>query len=103
MRNLSPALVAKRGLSAFVYQLVAADRAAVAVSPAGAATAAFDTHARTLEAMTSWGLPVERHWRRCANIAEVIAFCAEWADKRSALEFETDGVVVKVDDLALRD
>src|SRR5207253_6340175 len=29
--------------------------------------------------------------------------CAEWADKRSALEFETDGVVVKVDDLALRD
>ena len=31
-----------------------------------------------------------------------MAFCAEWADARQALEFETDGVVVKVDDLALR-
>jgi DNA ligase (NAD+) len=46
---------------------------------------------------------VERHWRRCVNIDDVVAFCAEWADKRQTLEFDTDGVVVKVDDLALRD
>ena len=31
------------------------------------------------------------------------AFCAEWADRRQSLEFETDGVVVTVDDLALRE
>jgi DNA ligase (NAD+) len=48
-------------------------------------------------------LPVEPHWRRCAGIDEVIAFCAEWSDKRQALEFDTDGVVIKVDDLALRE
>jgi DNA ligase (NAD+) len=61
------------------------------------------SHAETLTALTSWGLPVEPHWRRCVNIDEVVAFCAEWGDKRQALEFDTDGVVIKVDDLALRE
>jgi DNA ligase (NAD+) len=61
------------------------------------------THAETLTALAEWGLPVERHWRRCESIDDVVAFCAEWADKRQTLEFDTDGVVVKVDDLALRD
>ena len=37
------------------------------------------------------------------GIDEVVAFCAEWADKRRTLDFDTDGVVVKVDDLALRE
>ena len=56
-----------------------------------------------LTAMREWGLPVESHWRRCEGIDAVIAFCQEWADKRQALEFDTDGVVIKVDDLALRE
>jgi DNA ligase (NAD+) len=99
MRNLDPALVSKRGMGAFVYQLVrepaAASEAAPAFRPA--------THSDTLEAMVSWGLPVESLWRRCAKIDAVVAFCAEWADKRQGLVFETDGVVIKVDDLALRE
>ncbi len=61
------------------------------------------THADTLAALSSWGMPVEPHWRRCASIDEVVAFCNEWEDKRRGLEFETDGVVIKVDDLALRE
>jgi DNA ligase (NAD+) len=52
--------------------------------------------------MAGWGLPVECHWCRCAGIDDVIAFCGEWGDKRQELQFETDGVVIKVDDLALR-
>jgi len=106
MRNLDPSLVAKRGLGAFVYQLVAGDHVAQAFRPAGAGGPEglrYDTHAATLEAMAAWGLPVERHWRACASIDEVVAFCAEWADKRRDLEFDTDGVVIKVDDLALRE
>ena len=99
MRNLDPALVAKRGLSAFTYQLVApgppADVAAVREPPT--------THADTLRALADWGLPVERHWRACAGIDAVAAFCAEWAEARLRLDFDTDGVVIKVDDLALRD
>jgi len=107
MRNLDPSLVSKRNMGAFVYQLVT-DASTASVDTQGRARGApeearFDTHAETLQAMTAWGLPVERHWRRCAGIDEVAAFCAEWADARNSLEFETDGVVVKVDDLALRE
>ena len=128
MRNLDPALVAKRGMGAFVYQLVdgagvvQAIRPADAGSPEGLRDEApgrpdglhdetpggpeglrYRSHSETLTALASWGLPVESHWRRCANIDEVVAFCAEWAEKRQALEFDTDGVVIKVDDLALRE
>jgi DNA ligase (NAD+) len=52
--------------------------------------------------MARWGLPVEPHWRRCDGIDAVVAFCQEWAEKRRTLDFDTDGVVIKVDDLALR-
>jgi DNA ligase (NAD+) len=103
MRNLDPALVSKRQMGAFVYQLVPSD-VVQAFRPAGAGTPeSLGTHSDTLTALAAWGLPVEPHWRRCASIDEVVAFCAEWGDKRAALEFETDGVVIKVDDLALRD
>jgi DNA ligase (NAD+) len=96
MRNLDPALVASRGLGAFVYQLVipgAQDEH----------SGGFDRHSHVLESMAAWGLPVESHWRRCTGIDELVAFCGEWAEKRRGLEFDTDGVVIKVDDLALRD
>ena len=60
------------------------------------------THTETLHALYGFGLPVELHFKRCEGIDEVIAFCAEWAEKRRTLDFDTDGVVIKVDDLALR-
>ncbi len=91
MRNLVPSLVARRGLSAFTYQLVSLS------SPLPG------THADTLRQMASWGLPVEPHWRACAGIGAVMDFCREWADRRQSLDFDTDGVVIKVDDLALRE
>jgi len=77
--------------------------AALTLVDVGADLRVGPTHAETLTVLTSWGLPVESHWRRCADIDEVVAFCMEWADKRQALEFDTDGVVIKVDDLALRE
>ena len=60
-------------------------------------------HSAMLTAMREWGLPVEPHWARCDDIDAVIAFCQAWADKRQALEFETDGVVVKVESLEIRE
>ena len=89
MRNLEPSLVAKRGLGAFTYQVVADED----VAP---------THSETLKAMRGWSLPVEPHWRRCDGADALVAFCEEWAEKRRTLSFDTDGVVIKVDDLALR-
>ena len=90
MRNLDPGLVARRRVSAFTYQLVVAEG-----SPP-------PTHFAMLTAMKAWGLPVEPHFQRCAGIAEVIEFCRAWADKRLEMDFDTDGVVIKLDDLALR-
>jgi DNA ligase (NAD+) len=96
MRNLEPALVAKRGLAAFTYQLIFG-------STGVGAELARPLHSMLLTAMHDWGLPVEQHWRRCDSIEAVVAFCRDWADKRQTLDFDTDGVVVKVDDLALRE
>src|SRR5499426_360593 len=87
MRNLDPALVAKRGLSAWTYQVVGE-------SP--------PTHAQTLEALKEWGLPVEPHWKRCRGVEELLAFCREWDEKRRTLDFDTDGVVIKLDRVDLR-
>jgi DNA ligase (NAD+) len=96
MRNLDPALVAKRGLSAFTYQIVTDG------PPKGGHHVLYERHSEMLATMREWGLPVEAHWKRCDDIAAVAEFCREWADKRQTLDFDTDGVVVKVDDLALR-
>jgi DNA ligase (NAD+) len=91
MRNLDPALVARRGLKAFVYQYV------------GPTDGAPTEHMELLSALTAWGLPVEPHAAACHGIDAVIAFCREWDTKRQQLEFDTDGVVVKLADLALRE
>ena len=97
MRTLDPALVARRGLGAFVYHLVERDGRGARGESAQQAG-----HAVVLEQLAAWGLPVEGHWRRCEGITEVVAFCREWAEGRRALSFDTDGVVVKVDNLADR-
>jgi DNA ligase (NAD+) len=104
MRNLDPSLVSKRNLSAFVYQVVTSNPPKGGSHSGGSHNGGhYDSHAVMLAAMREWGLPVESHWRRCEGIDAVIAFCREWADKRQALEFDTDGVVIKVDDLAVRE
>jgi DNA ligase (NAD+) len=91
MRNLDPGLVARRGLKAFVYQYV------------GATDGAPTEHLALLSALSAWGLPVEPHAAPCAGIDGVLAFCREWETRRRELEFDTDGVVVKLADLALRE
>ena len=95
MRTLDPALVARRGLGAFLYHLADRDgdgSAAEGPLPAG--------QAAVLEQLAAWGLPVEAHWRRCAGVTEVVRFCRDWAEDRRSLPFDTDGVVIKVDGLA---
>lgn len=91
MRTLDPSSVAKRGLSAWMYQVVSAD-----------GEVELDSHAEQLERLQKWGLPVERHWTRANGIDEVWAYCDTWREKRHTLGFETDGVVVKLDQFALR-
>ena len=91
MRQLDASLVHKRQLSAWTYQVVWPS-----------AVPHHASHAEMLSEMKHWGLPVEPHWRRSVGIDDVVAFCEEWREKRATLAFETDGVVIKVDDIAAR-
>jgi DNA ligase (NAD+) len=114
MRNLDPALVARRRLSALTYQVVLppeqpsgggrqdSAQASNEAEELVASTFRWKSHAESLQRLRDWGLPVEQHWRRCDDVDAVVAFCTEWADKRAGLQFDTDGVVIKVDDLQLR-
>jgi DNA ligase (NAD+) len=95
MRNLDPQLVARRGLSAFVYEFVPGDAQASGHAPAH--------HSAMLEQLQRWRLPVERHWRICEGIDQLLEFCRYWNDARQELDFDTDGVVVKVNDRGARD
>jgi DNA ligase (NAD+) len=63
----------------------------------------FGSHSEALEAATAWGLPVSPTWRRCANLAEVLDYIHEWQQKRFTLPVNTDGIVIKVDDLRQQD
>ena len=92
LRTLDSATVSKRGLRAYLYQVVLPPE----VDPVA------QTHADTLDQLRTWGLPVESHRRLCPDMDAVVAFCEEWRDARHALSFETDGVVIKLNDLAAR-
>lgn len=49
-----------------------------------------------------WGLPVSKRMRVCRGLSDVFGYIKEYAAKRHDLEHEIDGVVVKVDDIALQ-
>ncbi len=89
IRQLDSRQVASRRLQAVAYQIADGPR--------------FATHSESLEHLAEWGFPVHDSWRRCRGLREVEAFVAEWRERRHTLGFETDGVVVKIDDLELRE
>ncbi len=89
MRNLNSQAIADYGLSFWAYQV--------------AGDAGVPTHEELLKQLASWRLPVEPDYRVCPDIDAVIAFCRHWGDARRALDFETDGVVVKLNELSARE
>uniref|UniRef100_UPI00404A21F1 NAD-dependent DNA ligase LigA n=1 Tax=Flavobacterium sp. TaxID=239 RepID=UPI00404A21F1 len=83
-------LVAQRPLDCLLYSLVGSNFE-------------FKTHFEALEAARSWGFKVPKHIQKAQNIDEVFEFIQYWDAHRHALPYETDGVVVKVNELALQD
>lgn len=90
LKLLDPKLVAQRRLDVVFYDVASRDG-----DP-------FASHWKTLEALRGFGLPTSRHSRRCGNIDAVLEVVEIWADKRHELDFEIDGLVVKVDSAAHR-
>ncbi|HZP57753.1 MAG TPA: NAD-dependent DNA ligase LigA [Dehalococcoidia bacterium] len=89
VRQLDPKVTASRPLDIFLYQLGWMEGAE---PPA--------THHEALEWIASLGFRVNPNIRRFETIDEVARFCAEWTEKRDSLDYEIDGIVVKVDSLA---
>lgn len=60
-------------------------------------------HYRTLQRFRTLGLPVNPHIRRAKDIDEVIEVCRSWSEKRFELDYQTDGMVVKINRYDQRD
>jgi DNA ligase (NAD+) len=60
-------------------------------------------HYETLQAFKKLGLPVNPNIKRAKDIDEVIEICNSWDKKREQLEYQIDGMVVKVNDLRQRE
>ncbi len=62
----------------------------------------FRTHWETLQQLKAWGLPVNPHSRLVKGIQAVLDYCREWSHRRAELDYATDGVVIKVNAIALQ-
>jgi DNA ligase (NAD+) len=76
--------VAKRKLDCYTYSLLGAET---------------ETHEENINLLESWKFNVSQTYKKCATIAEVIAYINQWDKKRLELPLETDGVVIKVNSL----
>ena len=93
LRQLDSGITADRPLRFFGFQ--------IQLDPDGIDTIPLATQAEVLEALAAWGVPVNPHHRACADLDDVIAYTAEAESRRPSLDYEIDGVVVKVAPLRL--
>ena len=91
LRQKDPGVTASRDLSFCAYQL-----GEVIGGPP------FRYHHETLDWLRELGLPVSPHVSTLGSLEEVDSYCQTWLGQRHSIDFEIDGVVVKVDDLAQR-
>jgi DNA ligase (NAD+) len=89
VRQLDPQATAQRRLSFFAYQLVGVE------GPR--------TQWESLRRLEALGFPVNPNIRLAPALDDVIAYCREWQERRDELDYEIDGVVVKVNDLAVQE
>ncbi len=89
LKLLDPREVRRRPLAFFAYQLIAEPMPA-------------DTQFEILQLLRRWALPVNPHIERVASIDEAIATFERWDRERRALDYDTDGLVLKVDQLAFQ-
>jgi len=86
LRQLDPNLTRERRLSFFAYTLAEESER-------------IETQYEALERLRRLGFPVNPHVRRVESIAEALEFCRDWEQRRDELDYDIDGVVIKVDRL----
>jgi len=87
LRQLDSSIVAKRNLNMLAYSLSNASHLGIRGQSEG------------LARVSELGFAVEKNHKLCKNIDEVITYIEEWTEKRDVLEYETDGIVIKVNEL----
>ncbi len=87
LRALEPALTASRQLEYSAYFLLVDGKFH------------YDSHWESLEELSRMGFKVNAHRKRCAGLEDVLEFYKNWESKRDSLNYEIDGVVVKVDSI----
>ena len=95
VRQLDPAIAARRRLSFFAYGI--GD-----ITSADNGGPDFKTHFELLETLKSWGFPVAAQVERAQGATELIAYHQRMGEARDALPYDIDGVVYKVNSLALQ-
>ena len=91
LRQLDPAVTATRPLAFFAYSLGHTE------GPG------FASQEMVLKQLVRWGFPVNPHHRSHDGLGSVIEYCQSWEERRDSIDYEVDGVVVKVDRLDLQD
>ncbi len=91
LKLLDPREVAKRGLDMFVWGVGHYEGAH------------FKKHTEALDYLKDAGFKVNPHYKLCTDIEEVISFCDSWEPKKDKLDFNIDGMVLKVNDLSDRE
>ena len=91
VRQLDSSITAQRRLDYFAYQLLKDGRTY------------FDRHSKALAALQSAGFKVNPNHKLAKNLDEVLEFIQKWEEKRDSLPYEIDGIVIKVDRIALQD
>jgi DNA ligase (NAD+) len=91
MRQLDSRIVAQRKLDIFLYYLLVDNR-----EP-------FSQHWQNLDALNKMQFKVNPHRRLCKSFDDLLAFIQEWDSKRDSLDYDIDGIVVKVNDIRLWD
>ncbi len=92
MRQLDSSITASRPLDIFFYDILAYEGGAE-----------FKTHWEILHALPEWGLKVNPQLEKCQQIEQAIAFHHQLEKERDTLDYEIDGVVVKLNNLAARE
>ncbi|MEM7572261.1 MAG: NAD-dependent DNA ligase LigA [Bacteroidota bacterium] len=101
LRMKSPTEVAKRHLEAFIYHLAYAHDA-----DGNDRLADFKTHTASLDALTELGFKIPKlgfERLQAPQIKAAADFCAQWQDQREDYPYEIDGMVIKIDELALQE
>lgn len=91
VRQLDPRITAQRHLDTFIYR---------ATFPEGHK---FNSHMEVLNYLKKIGFKVNLHTKLCQDIEEAINYCLQWIEKKEELDYEIDGMVIKVNSLRARE